>query len=398
MSRGLAFLFGAGASLVGVSLLLPHSRNTNDVSLLIAVGVAYVASLGLLRFAGQLSVRALELILMLGTVLITVCVIYGGDSASAYPLMYVWVALYAAYVFSLQAAALQTVFAAGACAAGFVLQNDTRAPSVHWLMGAGTIMVAGVLTSSLTRRLRAHQADLATVARMANEAEPSGFRPLICANLRASAHADAAAMFEPQVDGPGLEITALAGSREAAQLFQRVDVMQEINGAFGLELPQSLIDSTARGTLVGNVIGHAQPVLRDGQAVAVLAVVYARPRHALPERAATAALLFATEASVAMDRAQRQAIARERRAIDINDNIVQGLTVAKYAIGQGHVEEGVRAIDDTLRRARQLVTDQLAEATAGRGGPQPGDLVRESRIEGLSADDDDASSAPVTGR
>ena len=88
----------------------------------------------------------------------------------------------------------------------------------------------------------------------------------------------------------------------------------------------------------------------------------------------------------------------ERRAIDINDNIVQGLTVAKYAIGQGHVEEGVRAIDETLRRARQLITDQLTEATAEQGGPRPGDLVRTSHIEGLSADDDDPSSAPLRGR
>ena len=101
-----------------------------------------------------------------------------------------------------------------------------------------------------------------------------------------------------------------------------------------------------------------------------------------------------------MERAERQASDRERRAIDINDNIVQGLTVAKYAIGQGHVDEGVRAIDDTLRRARQLITDQLTEATADQGGPRPGDLVRGSRVEGLSADDDDApsSSAPVPGR
>ena len=140
MSRGLAFLFGAGASLVGVSLLLPHSRNTNDVSLLIAVGLAYVASIGLIRFAGQVSVGALEVILMLGTVLITICVIYGGDSASAYPLMYVWVALYAAYVFSLRAAALQVVFAAGACAAGFLLQHHTRAPSVHSMPAARSAM------------------------------------------------------------------------------------------------------------------------------------------------------------------------------------------------------------------------------------------------------------------
>ena len=399
MSRGLAFLFGAGASLVGVSLLLPHSRNTNDLSLLVAVSLAYVAAVGLIRCAGQFSVRALQVILMLGTVLITVCVIYGGDSASAYPLMYVWVALYAAYVFSLQAAALQTVFASGACAAGFVLQHHTRAPSVHWLMGAGTIIVAGVLTSSLTRRLRAHQADLATVAQMANaSADPMDVGGVTCANLRASAHADVAALFEPASDGPGMEITALAGSRETAKLFESEEVERSISVAFGFARPQPLVDPSRHRRLAGSVVGHAQPIMRDGRAVGVLAVAYARARRVVPERAATAALLFATEASVAMERAQRQASARERRAIDINDNIVQGLTVAKYAIGQGHVDEGVRAIDDTLRRARQLITDQLTEATASQGGPRPGDLVRETRIEGLSADDDDASSAPVTGR
>src|SRR3954468_2796372 len=166
MSRGLAFLLAAGASLVGISLLLPHSQNTNDANLLVAVGLAYVTAAGLTRFAGRVTIRGLQLILMLGTALITVCVIYGGDSASAYPLMYVWVALYAAYVFTPRAAALQTLFAAAACAAGFLAQNDTHAPSVHWLMGAGTIVVAGLLTASLTYQVRAHQADLVTVAQM----------------------------------------------------------------------------------------------------------------------------------------------------------------------------------------------------------------------------------------
>jgi GAF domain-containing protein len=135
------------------------------------------------------------------------------------------------------------------------------------------------------------------------------------------------------------------------------------------------------------VIGHAQPIIRDGRAVGVLALGYGRPRRSVPERAATAALLFAAEASVAMERAERLARDRERRALDINDNIVQGLTVAKYAIGQGHVAEGLRAIDDTLRRARQLITDQLTEATAGQGGPRPGDLVREAPMEELDHSD-----------
>src|SRR5919197_4442560 len=139
MARGLAFLFAAGATLVSVSLLLPHSRNTNDTSLLIAIGLAYVTAAALMRVAADVPVVGLELVLMLGTVLITVCVVYGGDSATAYPLMYVWVALYAAYVFSVRTAALETLFAAGACAVGFLLEDHTRVPSVHWLMGAGTV-------------------------------------------------------------------------------------------------------------------------------------------------------------------------------------------------------------------------------------------------------------------
>ena len=400
MSRGLAFLFAAGASLVGISLLLPHGANTTESGLLVAVGLAFVTAILLVRFAGRLSARDLQLILALGTVLITVCVIYGGDSASAYALMYVWVALYAAYVFTPRAAAAQTLFAAAACAAGFLLENDTHAPSVHWLMGAGTIVVAGLLTASLTYQVRGHQADLVAVAQMANGlADPNDFADTTCANLRASAHADAAALLEPADDGIGMQIVARAGSAETALLFETEGAQQAISVAFSFARPQRRIDHEEHSRLAGSVLGYAQPIVRDGRSVGVLAVGYTRARRAVPERATTAALLFATEASVAMERAERQAIARERRAIDINDNIVQGLTVAKYAIGQGHIDEGVRAIDDTLRRARQLITDQLTEATADQGGPRPGDLVRETRVEGLSADDDDASSsAPVSGR
>src|SRR3954471_13408056 len=250
MSRGLAFLFAAGASLVGISLLLPHSGNTNATSLLVAVGVAYVAAACLTRFAARVTVRGLQLILMLGTVLITVCVIYGGDSASAYPLMYVWVALYAAYVFSPRAAAVQTLFAAAACAVGFLLEDDTHAPSVHWLMGAGTIVVAGVLTASLTYQVRAHQSDLVTVAQMANGlADPIDFAGATCANLRASAHADVAALFEPAADGRGLRVVATAGSRETARLFETKEAQCTLGVAISFARAQALIAPGRHGPL-----------------------------------------------------------------------------------------------------------------------------------------------------
>jgi hypothetical protein len=66
---------------------------------------------------------------------------------------------------------------------------------------------------------------------------------------------------------------------------------------------------------------------------------------------------------------------RERQALEINDNIVQGLTVAKYALTIGAEDHSKQAIDDTLTRARAIITDLLGEpGTAVQFGP--GDLRR----------------------
>lgn len=67
--------------------------------------------------------------------------------------------------------------------------------------------------------------------------------------------------------------------------------------------------------------------------------------------------------------------ARERQALEINDTIVQGLTVAKYAMSIGAEEHSRQAIDDTLVRARAIITDLLGEpGTSVELGP--GDLRR----------------------
>jgi hypothetical protein len=68
---------------------------------------------------------------------------------------------------------------------------------------------------------------------------------------------------------------------------------------------------------------------------------------------------------------------RERQALEINDNIVQGLTVAKYALTMGADEQSRQAIEETLRRARTIITDLLGEP-GGATGIGPGDLRRET--------------------
>jgi hypothetical protein len=67
---------------------------------------------------------------------------------------------------------------------------------------------------------------------------------------------------------------------------------------------------------------------------------------------------------------------RERQALEINDNIVQGLAVARMALESGDDLESKIAIEDTLRRSQALISDLLGQADTEALGP--GDLRRAS--------------------
>ncbi len=65
---------------------------------------------------------------------------------------------------------------------------------------------------------------------------------------------------------------------------------------------------------------------------------------------------------------------RERHALEINDNIVQGLAVARMALESGDDQESKAAIEDTLRRSQRLISDLLGPSESEPLGP--GDLRR----------------------
>ncbi len=54
---------------------------------------------------------------------------------------------------------------------------------------------------------------------------------------------------------------------------------------------------------------------------------------------------------------------RRQQALQINDNVVQGLAVAKYAFDLGHNEKAKEAIEGTLAAARRIISDLLEEAS-----------------------------------
>ena len=57
-----------------------------------------------------------------------------------------------------------------------------------------------------------------------------------------------------------------------------------------------------------------------------------------------------------MDEEQRR---RHREALEIHDNIVQGLATAKLSLELGATEVGMAALEETLVAARKLVSDLL---------------------------------------
>lgn len=401
MARALALLFAAGGALVCLTVLLPHASNTTDAGVLGPGSVAIVVAILLVRRGDRVSVRGLQLLLALGAVLITSCVVYGGDSASAYAFLYVWVALYGFYFFNTNVAASLIAWCAALYAMAFLVEDATSVPGIHWIMATGTIVVGGLLIGRLTAAIRAQAADLATVSRMAGgDSDVEGFAQVTCESLRSSTSADVAIFLELTPEADGLQVTAMAGAAEAGMAFTPDPVRLGLEAAFRGGEPVELLDGASTPTLRrfdGHIVGLAQPVLRNGTTEAVLAVAWTSPRRSLSERVRNAALLFAAEASLALDRAERASLEVERQALEINDNIVQGLVVAKYSAQRGDSAEAIRAIDETLGRARRLITDQLQSVSHGRSGViKPGDLARSVASSVDVSDPGAESGAPVT--
>lgn len=67
---------------------------------------------------------------------------------------------------------------------------------------------------------------------------------------------------------------------------------------------------------------------------------------------------------------------RQRQALEINDNIVQGLSVVKYSLDAGDLPRAREALEGTLKAARKIVTDLLNEDDVPYLHLGPGDLVR----------------------
>ena len=360
MVRGLAALFAAGATLVALTVALPYGDNEQTVALLAPCGAAYLVAGALFLGAGRVGDPLLHIVLALGTLLVAVCVMLSGRAGGAYAFMFVWVGGYAAAFFTPRAIAAHIAWAGAAYAAALAISGDVHPPAAQWLMALGTTAVAAGLFHLLTRQVRARTRDVAALAALATDLGGIGqvsaerVAAEVCEALLVSAAADTVVLLEQLPDGSGLHVIGMAGSPGDATVLDEAAGVDALDRTWRSGEVSRVEDGDHR-----RVRGFVQPVHRDGRATGLLAVVWRRPRRDVPTRVADAAALFAGQAGAGMERVEREKREGERRALEINDEIVQGLVVAKYAISGGRLQMGEEAIEQTLARAKVLATGQI---------------------------------------
>jgi hypothetical protein len=248
-------------------------------------------------------------------------------------------------------------------------------PAAQWLMAVGTSAVAAALIGELSRQVRARTRDLSAVAELATAhvgaetVTSERVAAAVCVALCRAADADAVVLYESLPDDGRLHVLGITGSAGQARAFEAPAATRAFDDALRSRRPCSI-----GGAGRGRVRGHVQPIIYQGRVGGLLALSWERSRRDVPPRVAEAAELFANETSVALERVERETRAHERLALELNDEIVQGLAVAKYALSLGRTQEGEQAVSETLARARALVTSQL-DALHG-DAIKPGSLRR----------------------
>ena len=150
--RVLASLYAAGASLVGLTVLLPHSARADELGLLVIVGQAYAIAAALYLLAERVPAWMLLVALAWGSALITGVAYFSGETPSPLTFFYLWIFLYSAYFFTRREALAQMAFAGLTYAALLAVHRPESGVAAWWIVGMGAPLVAAIVI----RVMRSH--------------------------------------------------------------------------------------------------------------------------------------------------------------------------------------------------------------------------------------------------
>jgi diguanylate cyclase (GGDEF)-like protein len=161
ISRVIGVLYGAGAVLIVVSLLLPHPSGSNDPAIFAIAGAAGLVCLALLMAGSRVPRIALQLVIAFGSVLIGLCIYFAGQPG-VYGSMFVWVVLASAFFFPGLSTVLQVVWLLAIDAAAlYAIPTTGFSPLTRLLLTAivfGTsAAVVSWLSEATNRRVEASE-------------------------------------------------------------------------------------------------------------------------------------------------------------------------------------------------------------------------------------------------
>lgn len=313
-AQALGLLFVAGAAIGLVSLLLPHPPHANVPGLYSNVGLAFAGGIALLIGARRIRPWMLHVALVSGTLLIARAVVLSGEGVSFYSVWFIWVGLYAFYFFSRRAAVTHLTFTSLVYAATLI-NNTPSSPVARWLTTVATLIVAGGFIDTLVRRARdqataaaASAKQMVLVSELAHElaelSDGQAARQALCAGVVRVTGASAAALWEADGQGTGLEITAATREHRISAAIPFAGPSHGVIEAYVTGRPPAGGSPHPTASPEGIEASSAfwQPILRDQLTVAVLELDF--PRSVSLEDGPTLTLtnLLAVEAAVTLQR------------------------------------------------------------------------------------------------
>ncbi len=186
VSKVLAVLFAAGASLAALTVALPHATHMNELGMLLIVADAYLVAAVLHTQAARLPAWTMQAMLAWGSTLITGVAYFSGESPSPLVFFYLWVFLYASYFFTVRQAAAQIVYVGFVYGALLVARAPLSAVAAWWLVGMGTLLVGAIVIMVMRARVELLIVRLYNAARtdpLTKLSNRRGFRELLDLDL-----------------------------------------------------------------------------------------------------------------------------------------------------------------------------------------------------------------------
>jgi diguanylate cyclase (GGDEF)-like protein len=333
MGRVAATLFVAGSALTVLGILLPHSPKADVGGFwAMACGTALGAVL-LFRCAARMSPPAYECCMLIASAIITLSIYFNGERHGApsagNQVLYLWVALYAAYFFSRRAMLVQLVAIAALYGGILVVIHPGPVALTRWLITLGMVGVA----AGIVHALRMRNEDL--LARLSDAAHIDSLTGLL--NRQA---------FDEQLQA---ELARGARSRQpTALIVADIDRFKEINDRFG----------HAAGDAALRVVGET--ARRTARRTDCLARIGGDEFAAiLPQTGAEEALLLAERL--------REAIALSRRPGE--PALTMSLGVAEMTQDGLTPELLTRSADTALYEAKKRGRNQTAAAPGAFAAP-----------------------------